>query len=107
MAKVQELLAENVKLARKRMGISQMRLAELCDLSTGYIGEIELGKKFPSAENLERLSEALGLRPYQLIYEPEEWLIYDKYDNISALKTELKEKLGVLLEETIRKHLGK
>jgi transcriptional regulator with XRE-family HTH domain len=106
MSKVQELLAENVKLARKRMGISQMRLAELCDLSTGYIGDIELGKKFPSPESLERLSEALGLRPYQLIYEPEEWTIYDKYDNISALKTELKEKLGILLEETIRKHLG-
>jgi transcriptional regulator with XRE-family HTH domain len=107
MAKVQELLAENVKLARKRMGISQMRLAELCDLSTSYIGDIELGKKFPSPENLERLSEALGLRPYQLIYEPEEWTIYDKYDNIASLKTELKEKLGVLLEEIIRKHLGK
>jgi transcriptional regulator with XRE-family HTH domain len=106
MAKVQELLAENIKLARKRMGISQMRLAELCDLSTGYIGDIELGRKFPSAENLERLSEALGLRPYQLIYEPEEWVIYDKYDNIAALKAELKEKMNVLLEETIRKHLG-
>jgi transcriptional regulator with XRE-family HTH domain len=107
MAKVQEILAENIKLARKRMGISQMRLAELCELSTGYIGDIELGKKFPSAENFERLSEALGLRPYQLIYEAEDWVVYDKYDNISALKTELKEKLGVLLEETIRKHLGK
>ena len=107
MLKVQQILANNVKLARKRIGITQMRLAELARLSTSFVGEIELGKKFPSAENFERLSEALGLRPYQLLYESEEWEVYDKYDEIAALRTELKEKLGVLLEEVIRGHLRK
>ena len=105
MAKVQNLLADNIKRARKRLCYSPTHLAELTGLSTSFIGEIELGKKFPSAENFERLSEALGLRPYQLIYEPEEWIIYDKYDSISALKIELKEKLGILIEEIIRRHL--
>ena len=107
MAKVQQLLANNIKLARKRMGISQMRLAELAELSTSYVGELEVGKKFPSAENLERLGEALGLQPYQLIYEPEDWEVYDKYDEVAALRIELKEKLNALIEEVIRKHFGK
>ena len=89
------------------MGFSQARLAELTGLSSGYIGDIEHGKKFPSAETFERLSAALGLRPYQLVYEADDWLVYDKYDYISSLKAELKEKLGVLLEETIRRHLRK
>ena len=47
LMKVQQLLAANVKLARKRMGFSQMRLAELARLSTSFIGEIELGKNSP------------------------------------------------------------
>ena len=105
--KVQELLAANVKLARGRMGISQIRLAEIARLSPSFIGEIEGGKKFPSAENLERLSEALGLRPYQLIYEAEDWEVYDKYDQLGALRIELKQKIDALLEDAIRRHLRK
>jgi transcriptional regulator with XRE-family HTH domain len=89
------------------MGISQMRLAELARLSTSFIGEIELGKKFPSAENLERLGEALGLRPYQLIYEAEDWEVHDKYDHLGSLRIELKEKIDALLEDIIREHLKK
>jgi transcriptional regulator with XRE-family HTH domain len=105
MSKVQDLLATNVKLARKRLGLSQMRLAEMCHLSTSYIGEIELGKKFPSAQNFERLSEALGIRIYQLLYEPEHWEVNDKYDMIAGLKIELQTEINKVLEETITKHL--
>jgi transcriptional regulator with XRE-family HTH domain len=107
MSRVQEILATNVKITRNRLGLSQARLAEICELSTSFIGEIELGKKFPSAQNFERLSEALGLRPYQLLYEKEEWTIYDKYDNIADMKTEFKEKINLLVEDIIRKHLRK
>jgi transcriptional regulator with XRE-family HTH domain len=107
MLKVQSLLAANIKLARKRLGFSQMRLAEICHLSTSYIGEIELGKKFPSAQNFERLSEALGVRVYQLFYEPEHWEVNDKYDMIAELKIELQTEINRILEETITKHLRK
>jgi transcriptional regulator with XRE-family HTH domain len=107
MSNVQEILATNVKTARGRLGLSQARLAEICELSTSFVGEIELGKKFPSAQNIERLCEALGLRPYQMLYENEEWEVYDKYDHIAELKIEFKEKINALLEELIRKHLRK
>jgi transcriptional regulator with XRE-family HTH domain len=43
-----------------------MRLAELCDSSTGYIGEIEAGKRFPSVSMIERIAEALGIDSYFL-----------------------------------------
>jgi transcriptional regulator with XRE-family HTH domain len=43
-----------------------MRLAELCDSSTGYIGEIEAGKRFPSVSMIERIAEALGIESYFL-----------------------------------------
>jgi len=54
-----------------------MELAEKADLSSGYIGEIEMGRKFPAPEVLERLAAALGVRPYRLLMGDEdvaEWL---------------------------------
>jgi transcriptional regulator with XRE-family HTH domain len=43
-----------------------MRLAELCDSSTGYIGEIESGKRFPSVAMIERIARALEIESYFL-----------------------------------------
>jgi transcriptional regulator with XRE-family HTH domain len=41
-------------------------LAELCDSSTGYIGEIESGKRFPSVNMIERIAKALKVESYFL-----------------------------------------
>jgi transcriptional regulator with XRE-family HTH domain len=43
-----------------------MQLAELCDSSTGYIGEIESGKRFPSVSMIERIAGALNIESYFL-----------------------------------------
>jgi transcriptional regulator with XRE-family HTH domain len=43
-----------------------MKLAELCESSTGYIGEIESGKRFPSVAMIERIAAALGIESYYL-----------------------------------------
>ena len=105
MSNVRKILAKNMKDARKRLGFSQIRLAEHAQLSVSFIGEIELGKKFPSAEKLERLGKALGMRPYELIYDAEEgWEVHDNAKS-TALTRELKERMNLLLEEIIYKHL--
>ena len=43
-----------------------MQLAELCGSSTGYIGEIESGKRFPSVKMIERIASALKIESYFL-----------------------------------------
>jgi len=43
-----------------------MKLAEYCNASTGYISEIEIGRKFPSADMIEKIAKALSIEPYQL-----------------------------------------
>jgi transcriptional regulator with XRE-family HTH domain len=43
-----------------------MQLAELCDSSTGYIGEIESGKRFPSVNMIEQIAKALKIESYFL-----------------------------------------
>jgi transcriptional regulator with XRE-family HTH domain len=63
---IQDLFIANLKGYRKLRKISQMRLAELCNSSTGYIGEIESGKRFPSVNMIERIAQALKIESYFL-----------------------------------------
>jgi len=62
----QELFIKNLKDYRKIQGISQAKLAEICDSSQAYIAEIEVGKKFPSPDMIERIASALGIESYSL-----------------------------------------
>ena len=63
---IQELFIANLKAYRKLHKISQTKLADLCDSSTGYIGEIESGKRFPSVSMIERIAGALGIKSWHL-----------------------------------------
>jgi transcriptional regulator with XRE-family HTH domain len=61
MTNIRQALAENLKSYRFSLGWSQATLAEKVNTSTNYIGMIEIGKKFPSPEMIERLAAALGI----------------------------------------------
>jgi len=63
---LRELLAHNMKENRNRLGLSQSRLAERAGLSTQYIAMIELARKFPTPEMLERIADALEIDPPEL-----------------------------------------
>jgi transcriptional regulator with XRE-family HTH domain len=62
----QELFIINLKDFRKFRKFSQSKLAELCESTQAYIAEIEVGKKFPSPEMIERIAAALEIESYCL-----------------------------------------
>ena len=62
----QELFITNLKDFRKTRKISQSKLAELCESTQAYIAEIEVGKKFPSPDMIERIASALEIESYCL-----------------------------------------
>jgi transcriptional regulator with XRE-family HTH domain len=61
MTDIRQVLAGNMKKYRKIQGISQAKLAENINTATNYIAMIEIGKKFPSANMLERIARALNV----------------------------------------------
>lgn len=63
---VQQLLAGNLKRLRTRLNMSQLDLATRCNLSPGYIGDMETCRKFPSDHVLQRICDALLVRPMVL-----------------------------------------
>ena len=41
-----------------------MKLAEYCDTATSYIGDIEIGRRFPSMDMIEKIAFVLRIEPY-------------------------------------------
>jgi len=69
MTDVRVLLAQNMKNFREILNISQMELAEKVGCSPTLIGKIETKKRFPSADNLNRIAKALQIPPADLFME--------------------------------------
>lgn len=63
------ILAANLKRLRKAAGITQEALAERSSCSPTMIGNVEIGKRFPSAELLDKLAAAFGVPIYELFME--------------------------------------
>jgi len=59
----------NMKKYRKERQFSQMKLAEMLNTSTSYIGEIEINKKIPSLDMVERIANALEIEPFRLFID--------------------------------------
>lgn len=70
-----------------------MRLAELCETSTSYIGEIEIAKKFPSIEMVEKIAKALKIRPFQLFM--------DETDRTSSFSAKKKRRLVKKIQKSV------
>ena len=46
-----------------------MKLAEMCDTATSYIGEIEIGRRFPSIKLIEKIGQILEIEPYRFFID--------------------------------------
>lgn len=69
MTKVQKRLADNIRFYRKQKGMTQEDLAERAGTATNYIGTIEIGKKFPSPNMIEKIAKALEIDELALFSE--------------------------------------
>ena len=91
----QQEFIENLKKFRTQKKISQAQLAELCNVSTGTIGNIECGLAKPSFDLIISIANTLKIHPANLFSTtaniPEKFLnehkILENFYNI--LKSEL------------------
>jgi len=66
MITLRHILALNIKERRHFLGLSQEKLAEKVNTAPTYIAMIELEKRSPSLEMLERIAGALNIDPPDL-----------------------------------------
>ena len=67
MADLPATIGAVIRRVRQERSRTLKRVAKAAGLSVVYLGEIERGKKYPSAAALERLAAALGLQLADLL----------------------------------------
>lgn len=76
----------NVKRYRMRLGLTQEKLAELCDCSAQTISGTETGYSFPSSKVLFKLAEALHIPLMYLFNFGEDTVISNKEEDFAILE---------------------
>jgi transcriptional regulator with XRE-family HTH domain len=109
---LKQIFINNMKEFRKKEGMSQMKLAEYCNSSPTYIGEIEVGKKFPSIDMIEKIAAILKIKPYHFFIDRTE-----QNDDINtentypklprSMQNEIRKGLNFSINELIRETLEK
>ncbi|MFP3960552.1 MAG: helix-turn-helix domain-containing protein [Spirochaetaceae bacterium] len=104
---VQGLLGRNIKSARARLNLSQQALAERADLSPGHINDLEQGRKWVSADALERIAEALLLEPFMLLLPPDYSSELDAFALLTEYASSVRERIEGALDSSLEEALLK
>lgn len=94
------LLAKNLKRLRAAAGITQEALAERAACSPTMIGNVEIGKRFPSPDLLDRLAGAFGVPVFEL-FKPESAAIAWTRDN-ADIRDRLTQEINAAIESVLR-----
>ena len=62
-----EIFGRTLRRLREAAGLSQERVAQEADLTTGYISDLERGLKAPGLATIIRLATALGVSPSDML----------------------------------------
>lgn len=82
MRDIKKLLGLKIRKIRKSRKLTQEQLAERVGIGTANISYIETGKFSPSVDTLAKLSEVLGVYPY-------EFYMFEHLKSPDEIKTEL------------------
>jgi len=110
MVRIRELLALNLKEYRRKCGYTQEKLAEKAGISANYLSMVEVSRKFPTPEMLDRLAQALDIQTFQLFEPtstPEGALIHLEHSIITNIENiislSVKQAVSNVLKEQILK----
>ena len=102
MTNLKQLLAKNIKQYRKKQGLTQANLAEKANASTQYIAMIELARKFPSLELLERIAIALEIDNLDL-FSPPPFPVEKVKNHQKAFISDLEKEIGKSVNKAVQK----
>jgi len=109
MVDIREILAANIKENRRKKGLTQEKLAEKANMSLHYLAILELARKFPSGEMLERLAKALEIEPYEFFTiapSPQDELEQLRREIINDIKNAFGERIDQAIADVVKRSRG-
>lgn len=70
-ASFEYLLGRELAARRELLGLSQEKLAQLCDIHRTYVSEVERGIKSPTVRTLRLFASALNTRASEILASAE------------------------------------
>ena len=61
------ILGKEIRVQRKRAGLTQEKLAEKAELHPNYLGRVERGEETASVVSLRRIAKAVGVSLSELV----------------------------------------
>lgn len=89
-----KLLGKRIKEIRKQSNLTQEKLAEMIDIETTSLSEIESGRHFPSLLTLEKITNNLNVELKSLFN-------YNHLQSIDIMKNDIIENIDNLSDEKI------
>lgn len=84
MVELKKLLGRRIQELRKANNLKQEELAEIINIATRNLSNIETGRCFPSPDNIEKLAKALNCKIKDLFDFDHQQDDVDLYDEIIA-----------------------
>lgn len=81
-------LGHVIRNKRKMLGLSQEKLGEMMNLSTGFIGQLERGETGLRFENLQKLFALLSISPNE-VFDDVECSAEEKYRDMNIMFAQL------------------
>jgi transcriptional regulator with XRE-family HTH domain len=114
---LKQVFIQNLREFRKKEGITQMKLAEYCNTAPSYIGDIEIGRRFPSLELIEKMADVLRIEPYYFFKKQTESNVDSETESIfprlpnsmkkqitTQIKTQIDQSTSEILNEILSKY---
>ena len=101
---LRSILSENIKNRRKQLNISQSKLAEMINMSSNYVTDIETQRTWVSDSTLVKIAFALGVEVYELLKpHSNNEIVSDSAvkENAGNILREKRDELKKLLDYTI------
>jgi transcriptional regulator with XRE-family HTH domain len=108
---LKKVFIRNLREFRRKEGISQMKLAEYCDTAPSYIGDIEIGRRFPSIDMIEKIASVLKIEPYHFFKNKTENSNNAETENLfprlpNSMKKQIKTQIKTQVEKSTHEALS-
>lgn len=94
-------IGSRIKAERKKLGLTQEGLAELVNVSTHYIYEIERGMKSPSMETMVVIADKMELSIDYIIYGNQRQNLGSLYRKLDELSDERRLRAEKVFEQLL------